>query len=281
MKKLISCLLAVLLVCSLMSMNVFAATTTTTPGTTNAVGTRPEENGDFNDGVTDFEDTDIKADVGVSFGETTTTDPETGESVTTGKNVLEHRYAIDIVYKALIFDLSDLNQQTVTTQDPNAAQEKEYRFVWDVTNHTYVMVEVIDGELQETPVDPEDPAFTDTAIEITDAFQVINHSDLPVEYSAGIEVSSQYESVLNLGIASAGETTLGTQTINACQATATTENGVTTWTPATQQEGDAYTIYATPDNNWAETIGALVVAGQLATQNVTIGSLTITVTKSN
>ena len=295
MKKFLSCVLAMALVFSLMSVTVFAGDAklpVAGAGQYDVIGTQGDTTDtsiSYQDGVTDFDNKTVGADVGVNFGTTTTTDPDSGETTTTvnTNNVIEHRYAIDILYKELVFDLTKLTPTEVIPdpENPEETVERTYKFVWDVTQHTYVMVEVIDGVPGEV-VDPNDQtndALTDAEVTIEGAFQVINHSDLVVNYSAAIAVSNDYASVLDLSIGTKGTVNVPTTEIRACVATMVDDDGdpltAPTWEAGTEQPGTAHTIIATPDADWATTISALAVAGVAGTAQVTVGSITITVTK--
>ena len=142
MKKFLSIFLAVAFVFSAMCMSVLAASAGEEHPTDKnhdgsaadfwVVGKQDPDSDDLNKGVTDFnENTSVKSDVKINFN---TSANSTGTGTTGTGNAIEERYAIDIVYSELIIDLTDIDTNT----DGNDGDD--YKYVWDVNKHEYVMV---------------------------------------------------------------------------------------------------------------------------------------------
>ena len=163
MKKLISCVLAVALVFSLMGVSVFAGDKKLPfqgEGIYDVIGTNGDQATDTQNSYKDGADTidsskTASGDVTVNFN--------TGSS-STDTNVIIDKYAIDIEYKDLIIDLTDID----TTED-----EKKYTFVWDVNVHKYVQIDENGTVVDSVKLDND---------YVIDAYQVINHSSLPIYY---------------------------------------------------------------------------------------------------
>lgn len=281
MKKLISCLLAVALVFSLMGVSVFAGTTAhpnnqnpssneVTAGTQYwVVGAQDDNSDDIGKGVTGFGETGVTADVNVNFKYNATTEDVNGNPVEDTFNVIESRYAIDIVYKDLTLDLG-----TLTTTETHTAQgtirEVTYKFVWDVNTHKYVMVNAETNEVVYDGVTNVNQSIDiDQEVVIKNAFYIINHSDKAIDYTADIAVVG-YSNVLYLGIDSAEDTDLDTQTIAKCFVDASGVSSGAQNTDATT----AHNIVATPKTDWITTVGALHAQGNDKTK---VGTITIKV----
>lgn len=239
MKKFLSCVLAIALVFSLMSMTVFAATTK------NVVGTHGVNNA-LKDGVTS-PDGNTNADVTVSF---------VGNSTGEDGKTIENRYAIDITYNDLIIDLSDITLS-------NSALAK--KIVWDVNNHYYVPADADDKVVEDD---------TGNAPLTIEAFQITNHSDLPINYTAS------YAAEANTSALSVVLSHAATQ-VPVASATAGTYDA-TTPVAGTATTGTWETLTATPAGTgatWLDTVNALSAAG-VAT-DAKIGTITVTIAKGS
>ena len=135
MKKLISCLLAVLLVCSLMSMTVFAADTTYP-----IVG---NQSAGINGGVDDSFSPTVPSqgngqhDITVNFGQTTDNEGNTSDTTTPGASTIIHRYAVDVTYGSFLLDLTNLNFGDGDNGLLDEDEERTYYMVWNVNSHKY------------------------------------------------------------------------------------------------------------------------------------------------
>ena len=284
MKKFLSCVLALALVFSLMSMTVFAGdelhpnlqdpSSNTVAGDTpyQVVGTQGDKAGtstSHNDGVTSFVEKGVTGDLNVSFVYETEEDVEGGGTTTVERNILEHRYAIDIVYKDLLLDLGQLTTTTIV-KEGDVTEEITVKFVWDVNKHAYVMVNTETNEIvNDGDTNTEDTVTAADEVVLADAFYIVNHSDKDIDYTAHIAVSD-YEAVLNLGIDTANARDLATTTIARCTVDA---SGVSSG--AINNDGaTAHDIIATPDVDWATTISSLAASAQA---KVKVGTIEIKV----
>ena len=191
MKKLISCLLAVLLVCSVMSMNVFADNT---PVVGNHGGN------DINNGVNeeDFPGTNpngsSSADVTVNFGQTTDSNGTTNNPGDDNNSVIVHKYAVDITYGSFLLDLTNLQLGKDTNGTDGIQDDEKLYMVWDVNTHKYVLCFATtdaEGVITYTPADiggqndatTEDDVAADilqTPVKLPGYVTITNHSDLSV-----------------------------------------------------------------------------------------------------
>lgn len=238
MKKILSCVLAIALVFSLMSMTVFADTTK------NVVGTHGVNN-TLADGKTS-PNGETNANVTVSF---------VGNSAGEDGKTIENRYAIDITYNDLIIDLSDI------TLSGSAAT----KIVWDVNNHYYVPADADDNVVAD---DTGDAPLT------IEAFQITNHSDLPINYTAS------YAAETNTSALSVVLSNASTQ-VSVASAKAGTYDAVAP-EAGTAATGVWETLTATPagtDATWLDTVNALSAAG-VAT-DAKIGTITVTIAKGS
>lgn len=278
MKKFLSCVLAMALVFSLMSVTVFAGTrhpddpAAVVGGTYNVIGTQGDRAGasnSYEDGVTSFAEKGVTGDLNVSFVYKTEEDVEGGGTTSVEHNILEHRYAIDIVYKDLLLDLGQLTT-TKIIKEGNVEKEITVKFVWDVNKHAYVMVNTETKEIVNDGDTTTNDAVTATdEVVLEDAFYIVNHSDKDINYTANIAVDT-YENVLDLGIDTANARDLARQTIARCTVDA---SGVSSG--AINNDGaTAHDIIATPDNDWAKTISSLAASAQT---KVKVGTIEIKV----
>lgn len=278
MKKILSCVLAIALVFSLMSMTVFAGEDHPTDpslvtGTQyNVIGTqgdRANASDSHDDGVTSFVEKGVTGDLNVSFVYETEEDVVGGGTTTVEHNILEHRYAIDIVYKDLLLDLGQLTTTTII-KEGDVEEEITVKFVWDVNKHAYVMVNTDTNEIvNDGDTTTNDVATAADEVVLADAFYIVNHSDKDINYTANITVNT-YEDVLNLGIDTANARDLTTQTIARCTVDA---SGVSSG--AINDDGaTAHDIIATPDVDWATTISSLAAS---AATKVKVGTIEIRV----
>ena len=280
MKKFLSCVLALALVFSLMSMTVFAGdaklpdgTNVTAAGQYDVIGThgdKADTSTSHDDGVTSFVEKGVTGDLNVSFVYETEEDVEGGGTTTVEHNILEHRYAIDIVYKDLILDLGQLTTTTIV-KEGNVTEEITVKFVWDVNAHAYVMVNTKTNEIvNDGDINTEDAVTAKDEVVLEKAFYIVNHSDKDIDYTASITVSD-YEDVLKLGIDTANATNLATTTIDRCTVDA---SGVSSG--AINEDGDveAHDIIATPVTDWATTISSLAASAQT---KVKVGTIEIKV----
>lgn len=259
MKKILSCVLAIALVFSLMSMTVFAG---------RIVG---NEGQGINNGVDTFDQkSDSQQDVSVNFNVSA---GNTNEG-TAGETTLIHRYAIDITYATLMFDLT----QTKTTITIDDDEELVYQ-VWDVNEYEYVECIKNDAGEYVTVEDAQaaatDPSTTDTettagTLTIENAFYVTNHSDLDVQYRA-VLTNSQVANIefdFNDGtneFAQDGDTV----TVNF------TTIGAVKYGDGAAKDSPKYALNANPVSSWNETINALQPAAGTSTHIV--GNIVITV----
>lgn len=298
MKKLISCLLAVLLVCSLMSMNVFAAEDRTHPNKDAVVADQPYwvvgnqgANKDTNDSINDGDadpNGSASADINVNFGQPTDEDVDsdgTDPDNTIGKGeTIVNRYAVDIVYGELILDLTNLDftPDYIVEDDEmveNPDKDKEYFLVWDVNKYEYVLCTQNDDDTY-TPVDKvetdadESADLLKTPFTVTGGVQIINHSDLAVATQVSLPNTNQ----ITWSVQGATET--GNTVIEEV-AKATAKVGTTPGSPA---EGTQYSFVATPNTGWADVIAQFMNGASNSTVDgttVTVGgTITVTIAKS-
>ena len=281
MKKLISCLLAVLLVCSLMSMSVFAETY------------RPVGNNgqDINAGVGDFTSPTTPTqgngehDITVNFGQTTD-DSGTSDTTTPGASTIIHRYAVDVTYGSFLLDLTNLNFGDNGNGLLDEGENRTYYMVWNVNSHKYelctedngVYTPVTDTIVDPTPDNTENNDETDlleTPVTLPGEVYITNHSDLSVNTLitvASVDNYNDIEWVINTTKEN-GEAAVRQEELIA-KATAGV-NGA----DGTATDGATYTFTATPatDNGW---IG---VIGNFSKNNIqnaaTIGKITVTISK--
>lgn len=314
MKKLISCLLAVLLVCSLMSMSVFAADTTSP-----IVGNK--NNGlDGGVGEEDISNPNNPSSypINVNFGQTTnpdgtTTPKDPSDSSGSDDSIIVHRYAVDITYGDLTLDLTNLDlKSTTTTTDPESGEvtsgEVKYCMVWDVNAHRYVLcTDDGDGTYTEVTEMPkiEGDADGDGTVEDDETIDVIktpydlngtiyitNHSDLSVytkltlkDNNHGSGISWKITDTQDSNKFINGNNTItadiqgytATQTIT--KATAETTDPTTgAKISGSATNGSEYKFTATPaanmSNGWLDVVGGLM--NNTAT---TIGTITVTIAK--
>jgi hypothetical protein len=309
MKKLISCLLAVLLVCSLMSMNVFAAKTP-------VVGNNPD-NGNVNDGKDDFTSIEGIAgaggstDIKVNFGQGTTTNPgddaesDEDDIINGGGDTIVHKYAVDITYGEFMLDLTKvkLGEEKFNDKDNDGEVDEgemvfvPYYMVWDVNNYKYVLCTksgeganatytpvdlttaedktgAVDQNGQETQNGTKD--ILETPFTLDSKVTVTNHSDLSV-FTKLVLKNDRTDIKWEIS-ATAGDSTETakvndlTATEEITKATANTGN-VSNYDGST--DGSTYSFTATPNVEGEGWLG--VVGNLLNTPKDTIGQITITI----
>lgn len=181
MKKILSIILASAMLIALMSTTVLAGEEPL-PGDQNViagkeywvVGTQGEGPAGINNGVTTPSGS-ATANIKINFntGDNTT---GTGNGGSTG-DAIEDRYAVDIVYGELFFDLTKITMPTV---DPADTGVTKYKFVWDVNTYEYKYVGVNGSGaiVDDAPASaaPSDPWMIN-------AFKIINHSSMPIKYT--------------------------------------------------------------------------------------------------
>lgn len=250
MKKILSIILASAMLIALMGTTVFAGEAelpgdwNVTAGTKYWVVGTQDKTDTLADGVT-TPDGNATANIKINFNKG---DNTTGTGGGTGHGeAIEERYAIDIEFGALLIDLT-----TITMPDPAGKAEAvdgvaTYKFVWNVKTYTYEFVGVDStGQVVDT-TNPLEATAPSTALS-TEAFKIINHSSMPIQYTAILNnsVSSQITMAFkaDLSIPTLVERTL-----------------VGATDPA---EGAMHTIQATPATNWLDVINSLATDGAYA-----------------
>ena len=269
MKKLISCLLAVLLVCSLMSMSVFAKTERPVGGNEDKItdGWDAPAN---NNGFTNNEGTGNQ-DITVNFNGNNSTDVDgNGNGNSTGTII--NKYSIDITYANLVIDLTDI---------PNAAKNEnnevignaEIVYVWDVNQHVYVK-QYTDAEGNPITT-PADVAAHKDPVTIKNAFMITNHSDLAIGYTPKINKGENAKEMeITFSDAEGTANTTKNYMINKAIAGSVTADGDVT--PGSATNGKYHDILATPTTDWVVTINAL--SNAFVTDGAVIASIAITFT---
>ena len=278
MKKFLSCVLAMALIFSLMSVTVFAGTelhpnldadknndVAITPGTQySAVGNHAAPNGEQNnytDGVEKFGPQGATSDVSVSFNHTT----EDGEGNIVETDILIHRYAFDIEYKELVINLGD-----VITTTTGSSGSYDYHYQWNVNTYQYDLVgqngEIIDPETVQT-LDLDAPY-------VFDAYKLYNHSDKSISCAAVADLGKN-------SVANANMTLVPTvASVEVGPATATVKND--DGSIATQgrfTDINYQTLTATPNADWLTTVNNLIAGG--ISQETVVGTLTLTITPTD
>ena len=292
MKKLISCLLAVLLVCSVMSMNVFA-------DTVDVVGTPTNTTPSINDGVNENEFTTGKdaitgadTNIDVNFGQNVAKDPETGEDVIVpggnGGSTIIHKYAVDITFGDFLLDLTKVQfgeDGSDVGSDVGDSSYESLFMVWDVNEYKYVLCFWDKEESKYVPADIKEnaeaqgntPATEDDVtkdvltegITLDSKVTVTNHSDLSVTTTLKlVENYADIDWTITAGAEKVGAME-HTEVIGRAVADTDDEDGHETC-------GSTYSFTATPATTVSD--GWLGVIGNMLNNPVTtIGNITITV----
>ena len=276
MKKFLSIFLAVAFVFSAMCMSVLAGDMdyptegkAPTAGSYDVIG----NHGDFNDSTSDnysqsseksyldgdenLTDKGLIADVHLQFNK-----KENDEY--TEESIMQNRYAVDIEYWDLVIDLGEvITSTTVGTT---------YSYIWNVNTYEYDLV-----DSAGTVIEPSEDTHKDP-YEIK-AFQVTNHSDMPIYYSTTTLLTGNAADNMNLSpvhangtvdaaVAVEYEYTTANDTIEATQVE---DTGKAT-------KGDIEYIQATPKTDWLTAVNNLV--GKVESGAV-VGSMTVTITSTN
>lgn len=280
MKKILSCVLAIALVFSLMSMTVFASDTHPTPkhdgtagGPFAVVGTHGQ-NGDLTDGV-DFNNATGSgtSDITVNFNGQVDGDGDGQGGGNGGTNsTIINKYAIDITYKALVIDLTEIPNDKQITTTSGHTYTVTTTYTWDVNNYVYVPV-----VKTEPAVEAEDEAEVEAAtvltdpITITDAYYITNHSDLPVYYKSAL--TNTYDTSMTMTLKDTyGDTATGAGFYMVDRATAGTYVSESDINPGSARNGKTHYIEATPATDWLTTINELAAT---VSNGDAVGSITI------
>lgn len=267
MKKILSIILASAMLIALMGTTVLAGTATipddknVTKGTEYWVVGKQGETGTLADGVGDPNGS-ATANIKINFnkGDNTT---GTGDGTGHGE-AIEERYAIDIEFGALLIDLTNITMPDSAGKAEKAEGVETYKFVWNVKTYTYEFVGIDSTGKVVNTTNPLEATIPSTALS-TDAFKIINHSSMPIQYTATLynNVSTQitmgFEA--DLSIPTPVERTL----VGATEPKA----------------GNMHTIQATPVTNWLDVINNLAANGAYAgnggTSKGEIGTITVTI----
>lgn len=283
MRKFLSILLAAAMLVAVFSVSVLAAPkiehpnkVTTTPWDPTAIdvpanvkysliGSQedvdPGDPGDPENGKPTFDPTAVKSNIKVNFG----VNGGSGDGVGQG-GAIEERYAVDIEYWALIVDLTKLE----TGIPDGLGGEVEYKYVWNVDTHKYVLLK------QDNTVAPNDAVETLALVPLyTDAFQITNHSSKEIYYTA--KVTSQLNEtnvpmLMSLTKGADGKTDWATpessvETVDRTVAGAATNEVA---------KGDKHCIKSLPDTDktWVDVINGME---KHVVNDANIGALTIKV----
>lgn len=276
MKKILSIFLAVAFVFSAMCMSVLAGDMdyptegkAPTAGSYDVIG----NHGDFNDPTSDnysqsseklyldgdenLTDKGLTADVHLQFNK-----KENDEY--TEESIMQNRYAVDIEYWDLVIDLGEvITSTTVGTT---------YSYIWNVNTYEYDLVDSAGNVIEPSDDTHKDP------YEIQ-AFQVTNHSDMPIYYSTTTSLTGAADENMDLSPVNANGT-VGAAV--AAVYTYTTTDGATTATKAEETgkptTGSVESIRATPKTDWLTAVNNLV--GKVESGAV-VGSMTVTITSTN
>ena len=275
MKKFLSCVLALALVFSLMSVTVFAAAdefdphpNTTKPKgeiTYNVVGNEATGNttddGSYTDGDTSANGS-ASADVTINFEKTI----GDGQGGTTTVDIRENRYAVDITYQSLVIDLG----RVVEIKDAQQ-QAVEYSYIWNVNTYSYDLVANNNTVVTENGNVNVNGLTVDVDKDyvITDAFTISNHSDRQIYYVASIaDDGANNDGLITFTLVRDAED-VATLTEKKVDAVNVGDNAPKT---------SAVTIKAAPagDTNWLNVINSLTEK-QIATGS-SVGTITVTIT---
>lgn len=283
MKKFLSIFLAVAFVFSAMCMSVLAADETTTSTKeahpTDGVVVKDKqywvvgEQGK-NDSLDNGKE-NIPANAGGTANITVNFNKDnTSGNQGTPVDIREHRYAVDIVYAELVINLGNV----VTSTDDQTAVE--YHYVWNVNTYQYDLV--IKGDEEDTVITTENTNTTGLTVNlnaeytISNAFQIINHSDLPIYYSAEVAASDANATEKNYI-----EFTFKKD--NSSEATLSgSVDAVIVGTAQNDKNSGTVALIAKPSDNydWLDVINALseneVTSGETA-----VGTITITITSTD
>ena len=280
MKKFLSCVLAMALVFSLMSVTVFASDTHPTPkhdgtagGPFAVVGTHGQNN-DLSDGA-DFNNATGSgtSDITVNFNAQVDGDGDNQGGGNGGTNsTIINKYAIDITYKALVIDLTEIPNKKQINTTSGHTYTVTTTYTWDVNNYVYVP-----NVKTEPAVEPGDEAEVEAAtvlkdpITIADAYYITNHSDLPVYYKSAL--TNTYSTAMTMTLKdTASDKATGAGFYMVDRATAGTYVSESDITPGDARNGKTHYIEATPATDWLTTINEL---GGTVSNGDPVGSITI------
>ena len=295
MKKLISCLLAVLLVCSLMSMNAFAVDLgKTTTGDSYIIVGDPSNEGNINEGVgEDLANGSSNADITVNFGQPGDNNNTNGGNGVANGGIIVNRYAVDITYGELILDLTSLDFTTdPTNPDYDEDTDTDYYMVWDVNDHKYVLCtkSVVEGVVTYNPVDADDDGdITDnlpqeeadilnTPFTVTGGVTITNHSDLSVNTELTLDTANNGDLTWTITTENGNANTTPEDANKYTETIAKAEAGIGD-APGRATDGATYKFVASPAttmaNGWLDVIGNLLNG----TSSVTVGTVYVTISK--
>ena len=274
MKKILSCVLAIALVFSLMSMTVFAVeadVVDTTPSQdNNVIGTHGGPNGLAN-GVDSFPNTTGGADITVNFNDDDPNDTD-GDGET--DSTITNKYAIDITYAELVIDLTDIpsEQEVIVNGVPTPVT---VNYVWSVDDHIYV-AQYTDNA--DNVVTPDTTVANTNPITIANAFMITNHSDLAIWYAPALNLDANKVQSMNMYFTNdTTEVTTGNFMIRKATAGTFNEDG-SVKTPGAEADGKYHNIVARPTTDWVITINNMTAAA-VANGDV-IASLVVTFSPS-
>lgn len=284
MKKFLSIFLAVAFVFSAMCMSVLAAdeTTTSTKEThpTNGVVVKDKQYWVVGEQGKDDSLDNGKGNIPANAGGTANITVNFNKDNTSGNqetpvDIREHRYAVDIVYAELVINLGSV----VTSTDNQTAVA--YHYVWNVNTYQYDLVIGGDEGATDTVITTEStdtPGLTvdlDAEYTISNAFQIINHSDLPIHYSAVVAASNANETEKNFIEFEFKKDNSSNATLSGAV------DAVIVGTAQNDKNSGTVDLIAKPSNgnNWLDVINALsknkVTSGETA-----VGTITITISST-
>lgn len=225
MRKFLSILLAAAMLVAVFGVNVLAAAEThpVSPDTHDGsdkeywvVGWQSRDkvlgnnsDTDLDNGVETFPVTPVTSNIKVNFN--TNSNQNGGNS----NYAIQERYAIDIDYANLTFDLANISRNVTDPIDVSVGIES-YKYVWNVNSHIYELwglngsKELVKPSVSDNFSDP---------IVIENAFKITNHSSLPIYYDAEIgylDTVNSYMTVLIHCGNDAGNEEIDTRSITRC-----------------------------------------------------------------
>lgn len=275
MKKFLSIFLAVAFVFSAMCMSVLAGKTH--PGAEAiesgeqywVVGEQGKD-GNLNNGVEagKFPETGVDADVSLNFTHTTKTD-ENGNTINS-KNVIEHRYAIDITYSDLVINLGDVITKVT---EGGTTESYEYFYRWNVNTYQY---DLVDSQGNLIEIDPEENTELNLNQKHTfNAFTITNHSDQKIYYKAQADLEKNQTAKANMVLIA---DTAADAYVDKATVTSKAADGATT-TAGAPGTSAMQTLSVTPAAglDWLTVVNNLMAAN--ITEETVVGTLTVTVSK--
>lgn len=274
MKKILSITLAVAFIFAAMSISVFADEKCVgiTCDVCNKIGCDDHvehvvgNNGDstithkqgYTDGVDGFTSETGSHNITINFDKGNTNAGTSGGG--DANSVIVHKYAVDIEYNDLMIDMTEILDVADGVKD----EITNFKYVWDVTNHEYVVVKNANSTSDKNVAEIAGYKASHTM----DAYKVINHSDLKIKFTDEAKTTSGKNYKLNLS------SSVGT--------TAQTVDKAYVGTGASVSEGpdgsEWVVITATPtdENDWLDVVNAWGANNEQGA--CVIGTLTITIT---